>query len=454
MTAPPLPLAAVAPASPPTKTDKKTLRRWVRKGSLGLADQMLISLTNFVTMVLLARGLGPAEFGVFVLVYTVAQFANSLQSALIIQPHSVLGATRHGRDYVNYTASSAVGQLVFAAAAALVALAAAVAAHFSDWPASLLLFTMAPTIIAWQLQEFVRRVLYTEVRIAAALANDVISYGGQTLVIAALWWSSALTGPSGLLAIAATSAAAALVGAWQLRTSLWGRVDWAVFGENWRFGKWLGGAEIGYWLSSQMYLYLSGAMLGPAAAGVMKAGYVIFGPARVLGFFLRTVLPTWFARTLASDGKLALHTQLKIVYAFAVPVLGGYCLLVALAADPLVRLLYGESYAGHGTVVMLYAVFAFTAFLASVVSSALRAQKRTRYIFATQMCAIATLPVGWLLIRWLDVEGAVLGMILTSLVLNVSYWRAYRRDLQSHEPVAQEKNFGVVAAAAQRGGGS
>src|SRR5688572_19593946 len=82
----------------PHKTGKPAWRGWVGKGAWGLADQMLISLTNFVTMVFLARGLGPAAFGVFVLVYTVMQFANGLQSALIIQPHNVLGATRAGAD--------------------------------------------------------------------------------------------------------------------------------------------------------------------------------------------------------------------------------------------------------------------------------------------------------------------------------------------------------------------
>ncbi len=439
-TVPPPPAIAAKPHS----AGRKSLRPWLGKGAWGLADQMLISGTNFVTMVFLARGLGPAAFGTFVLTYTVLQFANSLQGALIIQPHSVLGATRQGRDYVDYTASTALTQLALAALAALVALAAAAVAYGAGWSVAPLLLALAPTAVAWQLQEFVRRVLYTEVRLAAALANDVISYGGQTVAIVALAWFGVLTGPMALYVIAATSAVAVVLGAWQLRGSLFGRVDRAAFGENWRYGRWLGGAEIGYWLSSQMYLYLSGMMLGPLAAGVMKAGYVIFGPARVLGFFLRTVLPTFFARTLAADGKLGLHAQMKLVYWFSIPVLGAYCLLVAVFADPLVRLLYGESYTGHTAVVVLYALFAFTAFMASIVSSALRAQRKTRYIFATQMAAILTLPAGWLLIRQFGVEGAVAGMILTSLVLNVSYWRAYRRGLQPADPA--EANLAATTA--------
>src|SRR5690348_16921655 len=75
-----------------------------------LADQVLISATNFVTMILVARGLTKHAFGEFSLVYSGLLFANLLQTGLITQPHNVLGATRFGRaqrDYVRYTASTA-----------------------------------------------------------------------------------------------------------------------------------------------------------------------------------------------------------------------------------------------------------------------------------------------------------------------------------------------------------
>ena len=53
----------------------------LRKGSWGLADQMLISFTHFVTMVLLARGLGLVAFGTFSLVYGALLF---LGAALLV----------------------------------------------------------------------------------------------------------------------------------------------------------------------------------------------------------------------------------------------------------------------------------------------------------------------------------------------------------------------------------
>ena len=52
----------------------------------GLADQILISGSNFVTMVLVGRGLGIAGFGQFSLVYNVLLLANMIQASLVTQP--------------------------------------------------------------------------------------------------------------------------------------------------------------------------------------------------------------------------------------------------------------------------------------------------------------------------------------------------------------------------------
>src|ERR1700761_5016742 len=79
----------------------------------GLADQVLISGANFVTMVLAGRGLGEAGFGEFSLVYNALLFANILQMSLITQPHNVLGSGR--RDdaaYSSYTTTTAMTQVI------------------------------------------------------------------------------------------------------------------------------------------------------------------------------------------------------------------------------------------------------------------------------------------------------------------------------------------------------
>jgi O-antigen/teichoic acid export membrane protein len=399
--------------------------------SWAVADQGLISATNFITMILLARGLSPADFGGFTLIYSVLLFAGTFQSALITQPHNILGTTRRGEDYGRYTMTTAVVQICGLAVAALLVLAVAGFTYAANREVAPLLLTLAPSIVAWQLQEFVRRVLYTEQRLAAAFSNDVISYGGQTVAVAALWRHDVLTAPVALYALAATSALAAAYGLWQLRGSLaWG-LDRATVRENWHFGKWLAGGELLRWLSSvEMYQYLTAAILGTAATGMLKSAQIIFGPARLISFSLASVLPIRFARTLAATGRAGLDAQLKMVYLLIVPLLGSYCLLVAMSAGTLLRLLYGDKYSGGVRVLTLYAASAFLAYLMQVMSAALRATRLTRCIFRVYVyTSLIAVSLGWLLIKTFAAEGALIGMILTSLIANFLFWRAYRRGM-------------------------
>ncbi len=406
---------------------------FLRKGSWGLADQMLISLTHFLTMVLLARGLGLVAFGAFSLVYGALLFANSFQSALIIHPHSVLSAGRRGRAYSAYTTSTAVTQVLLSVLAAALALAAGAVLYVMGREEASLLIALAPCVIAAQGQEFVRRVLYNEIRFRAAFINDLICYGGQTVLLAVLWYHHWLTGSAALYAIAAASAVAVLPGVWTLRQGLAGPLRLrAASRQNWQFGRWLAGAEMGYWFSSQIYLYLAAALLGTAATGALKAASTIFGPSRVLETTLKNVLPNRFARTLASHGKTALKQQVKTIYWSVVPVIGSYCLFVALLARPLPRLLFGEQFDESPLVLVLYSVVVFTGFMAQVVSSALKAAKLTRQHFLSRMYAsLLAIPLGWVIITLLGVEGAVVGMWLTSLIMNWNNWRAYRGYIAS-----------------------
>ena len=225
---------------PNNQTDYQT-NRWrlsfFRRSVYAVVDQALLSATNFFTMVLIARVLGPSAFGTFILAFTALLFVRSLQASLITQPHNVLGATINDQDYVRYTTSTALGQILFSSVSTMVTLVGAVACVRLAPDAAPLLFALSPAILAWQFQEFVRRVLYTEGRLGAALSKDVISYGGQLMTIIALWHTNTLTGPTAFYAVAATSGVGAIVGFWQLSRSISFPTTLDAVHENWAFGK-------------------------------------------------------------------------------------------------------------------------------------------------------------------------------------------------------------------------
>jgi O-antigen/teichoic acid export membrane protein len=403
------------------------LGRIVRENGWPLADQGVMSATNFLTVVVLARALVPAEFGAFVLAYTTLLFANGFQTALVTQPHNVLGQARTGEEYARYTASTALAQGGFSVAAALLALVAAAVLELAGVGGTGVALALAPALVAWQLQEFTRRVLYTEGRLGAAFWIDVLSYGGQAAALVALAQADVLTAPRALLVVAATSALGAAVGAWTIRGSLLARTEATFLRENWAFGKWLAAATAASWLTAQLFVYVIAIVDGAGAAGALRATQTLLGPLNAFVLFLATVLPIRFAAAYARGGEAPLRRTMHRAYLASLPVVLLYGLAVSLAAEPLLRWLYGSTYEEYGTAVALFALFYVAVHAGYLGGAVLNARRDTRSLFVANVyAAVVGLVLGWPLVEAWGVNGAVAGMLLTVLVLNVFVWRSYR----------------------------
>ena len=425
----PLPYPAVAPPG----LARRLAGKLAGRNAFALADQVLISGANFATVVLPKRAMSADEFGSFSLVYSVLLLANIVQSTLLTQPHNVLASTRTGDAYRRYTASTGLAQLLLAGVEAAAMLAVAVGAYARHSPVASMLMAMVPSIVAWQLQEFARRVLYTEGRFAAAFWNDAVSYGGQVLAVVALFAAERrtgtdwLNGTTALYALAATSAVAAAIGAWQIRTSLCRAFDWAAVAENWQFGRWLLGGELLQWWSSlQMYLWLVADLLGEAQAGDLRATQTLFGPMRIFTFYLGNVLPIRFARELGAGGHAGVHRLFMQACGQVLPLLALYCCAVAMFPGPILHLAYGRKFTGPAVVLSLYAAYTFVSYLPVLLASVLTAKRATRPVFMGNVFgAVLALPIGWYLIRHLREPGAPVAMGICSALMTVYFVRAY-----------------------------
>jgi O-antigen/teichoic acid export membrane protein len=399
----------------------------------GLADQLLVSFTNFATMILVARGLDDAgKFGVFTLVYSAMLFANILQFALVTQPHNVLGQTRTGDDYRIYTTNTGVIQLVLALLLGAIAAIVALGAHLKGLPVTSQLIALVPSIVFWQLQEFIRRVMYTEHRLGGAFANDIISYGGQTLLTAILFWRGTLTGAGALWILAITSAAACVVGLFQIHGSLKWRITKQAMLDNWHFGKWLLGSEVLQWCSSlQMFLYIAAIILGTAASGTLRAAQILFGPARVFSFLLQSLLPIRFARALADEGERSLHSQMRRAFGLVSLLLGPYCILLALFPRLILTKVFDPQYAKEPYVLSLYSAQAMMTYWLMVIAAALSAKRMTRDIFFGSVVSTAVAVLFcWPLIHAMGMSGVIACMMIASTAMAIYLGMRYRISLR------------------------
>ena len=174
-----VPRARCRPVSEPALSRPRRFARAAHRTTWGLADQVLLSATNFAAIVIMARSVEADAFGAFVVAYTALLIANGVQTGLVAQPHNVLGQRIDGAEYRAYTTTLAAAQLVLAAAPSRPRPGGRRSRRGRRADYAGMVLALAPAAFAWQLAEFVRRVLYTEDRIRTAFTTDVLAYGGQ-----------------------------------------------------------------------------------------------------------------------------------------------------------------------------------------------------------------------------------------------------------------------------------
>lgn len=411
-------------------------RQGARDWLLAAADQGLISLSNFLAGIYLARMLDPTQFGVYAVGFLLLHGIGAVQEGIILQPMSTLGAMLAGPRFGRYLSATGVLQLLEAAASALaVAAGGWLLTRLGNDTAGPTLFGLWFVFLVWQPQEYLRRLFYPARRIQDAVVNTAVA---STLRLAVLVWfgsRGSLSGMAGMHAIAWGALAAIPLGLWQARHH-WQRRALDLRGawqENWRFGRWVLGGQLAAWVSLEVYPILAAGLVNFAAAGAYRAVQTLVAPVHVIIAALDPFLTPRASRAEAHLGRMALRRTLRRAFVFLVAPVLGYLLLVTLAAPALLQLLFGDKYLGYAPMVTLFALqygLWFTYFPFQV---GLKALRRTRPIFLAHGLAIlAMFSLGILLIRAFGVYGATLGQVLNALialtVIGLAWKQASRED--------------------------
>src|SRR3954463_15148127 len=88
--------------------------RATRRGFWPMLDQGIVSIGNFLTAIMVARGVSKNEYGTFGVVLEFMFFLNTLQAGLIIYPLTVKGAVIDKLGLRRLVSASALLTLMFA----------------------------------------------------------------------------------------------------------------------------------------------------------------------------------------------------------------------------------------------------------------------------------------------------------------------------------------------------
>jgi O-antigen/teichoic acid export membrane protein len=390
-----------------------------RQGILSLADQGVVSATNFLTGVIIARACSKEELGLYMLGFSLILLVTDLQTSLISTPYMVYAPRLKDDAHALYTGSTLLHQLALSLPIVLALACGAFVAASGVGPRGLgpVMWALVAVIAFIMLRDYARRVCFARLHMKTALLIDGAVGGIQIggLLLLAYFDLLSASRVYWLVGMACGMVALGWLVANEKNLTLSARQAISDFRRNWSFGKWVFLSGLVWAISMNLYPWLLAAFHGTASAGIWAAclGVVALGNPAVLG--VQNFLGPKIAHVYAEDGARALRRfVLRASAAFALPMLF-FCVAMIFWGGPLVTLLYGHQYAGNGLVVAILAWNLLVSAVAFSFSRALFAVERAATDFAAGLAGlVAMLILGVSFVRSFGMLGASLGLLIAN----------------------------------------
>lgn len=416
----------------------KKLARWTSKGGLAILDQGLISGSNFLISILLARWLMPDQYGAYAIAFGIYMMLSLVYQSLVLEPMGVFGGSTFRsnlRGYFRSLISIHVVLSVTICAALLISWA--VAHRLSSGSA----VTGALAGIAFAspcltLFALARRTFYVELSPAPAAAGAFIY---STVVLAGLYfvYRHALLSPfTAFLLIGSGALVTGIVLMFSLRSGLTGSGPapgvGEAWGRHWRYGRWALAGCIAGWLPSYIYFPLLSSFTGMAASGQLKALMNLTLPFEQMKGALVMLLLPYAARVMERHGKAGarlLGVRFTVLSVFGAV---AYWAVIIPLHKPIFHMLYSDRYTEVAYLLPALAlgqVFWSGTFGPSV---ALRAMESPALVFVGLATAtIASLVIGVPATWAFGLKGAIWGSNMADIFSLLALGLVLQRKLAS-----------------------
>lgn len=320
----------------------------------------MVSGSNFLCGILLARVLGLEAFGTYVVAQTYLLYANTFQAALVVAPMMTAVPTETNAAIRKTLLQGFLGYTVLVLVSTLI-LVQSVAAGLGAWSPAIglgaLALPLAGATVGFQLQDWSRRACYSEAKNHIVFWADGLAYLGQLACLLVLAATGKLSPVAAIWVTAATFSLSFI--AVMVRVRLWPdrQSTTTVLRAHWRASKdFLASWQL-QWLRSSGVILLGTGVVGTQAAGAIRAVQNLFGPVNVGFQWMDNVVPVRAAARLRSMGRGALSAYLWRIAVVGIAALGTFAILLALVDEPLIVLLYGEAYRPFAVLVVLQALY-------------------------------------------------------------------------------------------------
>jgi len=433
----------IAPEMAPVSKRATLIRQfasWATKGGLAVLDYGLISGSNFVLGVLLARWLEPREYGAYALVFSFFILVGFLYQSLLLEPLSVFSGTLFHNNLRGYLKTSLTIHWTLSLLMCLIlgagAAATALFGHSSLLAISLAGMTIAtPFILAHGLG---RRSFYLKLSPGPAAFGSVfycvMVIGGVFLVFRMGWLSSF----TAFLVMAAAALVSGIVMVFQLNAALDPAAGRPGLGDTWRkhweYGRWALATCVVGWIPNYIYIPLISSFHGMAAAGELRALMNLAAPVLQTYAALSMLFLPYAARVQSETGRDKTSSLNRRLAALFVMGSVAYWAVLIPLKQPLFHFLYAGKYLESAYLIPLFALET-TVWSASLGPAILlRAMESPRSLFiANGAASLIAIIFGIPATRHFGLSGVIWSMICANFLYVVVAFVLFSRKLSEQK---------------------
>lgn len=361
---------------------------WVSSGLLAVFDQGLVSLTSFLTMILMARFCSKAEVGVYALAWSLLNIARVVQERAIGAPYVVL-VHQPQRHTAGFTASSLVHQTAmgFLSSLLFIGLAAGIFwfGNVSRLGVSLIFVALSLPFIL--MRDHLRTISGAHLRYGIAVALNGSALVLQVLLVWGLHVQGWLSASTAFACLGIASLMPAAV--WLVIRPVGVRLDRAeVFNDlkaTLAFSKWLVAARLFPTASAAMMPWIVYWYIGEGGAAALATCLALANISMLVIVGVNNFLQL---RTVLGYHASGVGGMVRVMALSAVifnGVLGPFVVALWIWGDWLMVACFGQEYAGYRQVIALLGLHTLLIAVCTIFGNGMSALGKPRGLFLGEL---------------------------------------------------------------------
>lgn len=395
--------------------------RLARGSLLSIFNQGIVSLSNFLTSILIAQAITPNEFGSYSLLFAGIIFLSGFQNSLITGPLRVLGVRATNAIDGEYFRAQLYLQILLVVILTLVSVVFLyLVLNISN---SKLIFSFAVCLFMYQLHELFRVINLTKFALSQLIVMDVLNHVLRIGFLIILKVHNILT-PAIALSVIAISCCIGAATCFKKNFIVFGSLPFLKDSliANWNYGKWLLLETVAYTASTQIYLYMTALIVDKQTAGAFYAVQNILNMANVflLGM-MNYAIPVGRQKLIETGYKAWQKWLFQIGIVLAVMTLL-VVLPISIIAKPILNYLYTPFYGQYAFLVPILSVSVMLRAVNTVLQAAFNTAGFPQVGFAAKLASgLFTILIFYPLLRLWGVAGAAVGVVFTQVIWTIVY---------------------------------